>query len=111
MYKLASIVVLGLLTVACVPHDRDEQVYETEQTVSEWQRVQEPVQQKQVVRQQPVQQVQPVVVQQARPVQIQTIEVQPPKQQWWATRPVAVKVAPRCPCTDPNDPCPQCYEK
>ena len=31
---------------------------------------------------------------------------------WWETRPKAVEPEkPKCPCEDPNDPCPQCVEK
>ncbi len=100
MYKLVSILALSLLATACVSHDPDEQVYDTEQTVGEWQRVEESVQQ-------PAES-QPVIT---RPVQVQTVEVRAPKQQWWATRPVSARPAPKCPCADPNDPCTQCYEK
>ena len=115
MYKLVSVLALGLLATACVPHDPDEEpVFETvpTQTVSQWERVEERpvIQQKRVVVQQPVEQrVETVAV---RPVEVKTVEVQPPKQTWWATNNHTVKVkAPTCPCVDPNDPCTHCYEK
>ena len=109
MNKLLSVVALGLLVVACVPHDPDEvtvePVYE-----EEWQ----PVKLQQPIPPQEIQ-VQPVVV---RPVErvepARTVVVEQPKQTWWKTnRPVQKirVVAPACPCADPNDPCPQCYEK
>lgn len=38
---------------------------------------------------------------------VQQEPVQPVKQTWTAP----VRVEPVCPCADPNDPCPQCYDK
>ena len=113
MYKFASILALGLLATACVPHDADETFYEeeTEVTAGEWQRVQPAnLQNKQVVVERPVQQ--RVETVQVRPVEVKTVEVQPPKQTWWQTHNHTAKVvAPTCPCADPNDPCTHCYEK
>lgn len=105
MNKLLSVAAMGLLVVACVPHDPDEVVVEPVQ--EEWQ---------------PVTMQQPVVVQRAEPVVVRPVErvepapvvVEQPKQTWWqVNRPVQKirVVAPACPCADPNDPCPQCYEK
>ncbi len=39
---------------------------------------------------------------------VQPVVVQQPVQQVWTA---PVPVAPTCPCADPNDPCPQCYDK
>ena len=41
-----------------------------------------------------------------QPEPVQPVVV-PPKKQWKAP----VRVEPVCPCADPNDPCPQCYDK
>ena len=42
-----------------------------------------------------------------QPEPVPPVVVPPPVQTW--TAPVEVK--PTCPCADPNDPCPQCYDK
>ena len=47
-----------------------------------------------------------VIFIQQEPVQPVVIQ-QPPKKVWAAPK----AVEPVCPCADPNDPCPQCYDK
>jgi len=67
-----------------------------------------------VVAQVPVAQPAPVVQPVVMP---QPVVVQAPQQDpsWWdsyqQTRVTPVSVQPVCPCPDPNDPCPQCFEK
>ena len=95
MYKLLSVLALGLLATACVPHDSDEDFVQTGP---------EPV-----VEQRPVY-VQPAQVQPVKPVVVQV----PPKETWWQQnkqKHVVKIVTPTCPCKDPNDPCTHCYQK
>ena len=101
MYKVLSVLALGLLAAACVAHDPDEEA--VLQTETSW----EPLQSGQnavYVRSEPqAVQVQPVVIQQA-----------PQKDTWWQQnrqKHVVKVVAPACPCKDPNDPCTHCYQK
>lgn len=97
MYKLLTLVALGLLATACVPHDPDEVVFEPVE-VSEQQQMFVP---------QAEPQPQPVVVVQKQPVQ-------PAQPTWWQTnkqKHVVKIVEPACPCKDPNDPCTHCYHK
>ena len=100
MKKTLSILALSLLVVACVPHDPDEVVVEPVQTPY-WQQQS----QKTVVVQQPVQQ---------QPVVVVAPKEQPAQPTWWQQnkqKHVVKVVVPACPCQDPNDPCPQCYQK
>ena len=97
MNKLFTVITLGLLAAACVPHDPDEVAVEPVETPY-WQ-------QQPVVVQQPQLQRQPVIVQQ---------ETKPVQKTWWQEnkqKHVVKVVVPACPCKDPNDPCPQCYQK
>jgi len=100
MKKTLPILALSLLVVACVPHDPDEVRPEPVATP---------------VWQQP-QRSQPVVVQQpaSQPVVMVAPQEQPAQPTWWQKNKqqhVVKVVVPTCPCQDPNDPCPQCYQK
>ena len=107
MYKLLPVMALSLLVAACVPHDpdADESFIETD-TYWEPVKAEQPAPKPVYVQPQQVQ-VKPVVVQATAP--------QPqPQQTWWQQNKQkhVVKVqVPTCPCKDPNDPCPQCYQK
>lgn len=105
MYKVLSIVALGLLATACVPHDPDEpDFYQQTETYLEPVRVEpaKPAPQPVVVR---------PVVQQAP---AQPVVVEAPQPTWWQQnkqKHVIKTVVPTCPCKDPNDPCTHCYQK
>lgn len=105
MKKVLSVLALGLLAAACVPHDPDvdESFIQTD-TYWEPAKVATKPQKPVYVQAAPQQvQVQPVVVQQAQP--------QPT---WWQQnkqKHVVKVVTPTCPCQDPNDPCTHCYQK
>ena len=99
MKKTLPILALSLLTVACVPHDPD--VVATEPVEAPmWQ-----TQRMQPAMQQPVQQ---------KPVVVMAPQEKPAQQTWWQQnrqKHVVKVVVPSCPCKDPNDPCPQCFQK
>lgn len=97
MKKLITILALGMLATACVPHDQDPV-----ETDPYWQ-----TSQKQVIVEQPQVQQRPVVVQKQK-------VIQPEQSSWWKEnkqKHVVKVVVPTCPCKDPNDPCTQCYQK
>lgn len=99
MKKLVTILALGMLATACVPHDPD---VTTEPAQPYWQQSQQP---QKIVVQQPQVQARPIIVQQ---------KADPAKETWWKNnkqKHVVKVVVPTCPCKDPNDPCTQCYQK
>ena len=106
MKKVLSVIALGLLAAACIPHDPD-----TDETFIETKTTWEPVK---VEAPAP----QPVYVEPApQPVQVQPVVVQAqpqPQPTWWQQnkqKHVVKVVTPTCPCKDPNDPCTHCYQK
>ena len=102
MFKLFLLTTLScFMLTACVAHDPDEVQIEEEPQEVYWRGSD---------AQQPVR---PVVV--AAPAQSKTVVVQREAQpSWWQQNKQRHKVkvvVPACPCKDPNDPCPQCYQK
>ncbi len=108
MKKVLSVLALGLLAAACVPHDPD-----TDETFIETNTYLEPVRQAPAPRTVYVQQPAPAPQQ----VQVQPVVVQAPAQPqptWWQQnkqKHVIKVMTPTCPCKDPNDPCTHCYQK
>ena len=95
MKNLFFVIIAGLLATACVSHDTDEVVVESEEPIL-WQQAPAP---------------QPVVVEH-RPVVVQAEPQQ--KSTWWQQnkqKHTIKVVVPECPCKDPNDPCTHCYQK
>jgi len=98
MKKLITVLAFGMLAAACVPHDEEQIKTEPDPY---WRTSQQPT----VI--QPQTQTRPVVVQQKK-------VIQPEQSTWWQEnkqKHVVKVVVPTCPCKDPNDPCPQCYQK
>ena len=101
MNKLMTILAVGVLVSACVPHDPEPVTTEPEPY---WQATQQP---QPIVVSQPQTQPKPVIIQQRKAAQAQ----QPT---WWKEnkqKHVVKVVVPACPCKDPNDPCTHCYQK
>jgi len=105
MYKLLPVLALSLLTAACVSHDPDPDDLFAENDPY-WET-------KEVVQPAPVYTPAPRQVQ-VQPVVVKTAPAPQTEPTWWQQNKqkhvVKIKV-PTCPCKDPNDPCPQCYQK
>ena len=92
--------------------EREEYEWAAPTTVSQTKSV-ETVCQKKFEPQQTVVQTVEEVIPPPTPEVVFVQQEQPPQPQVVVERPVVTvqEVAPTCPCADPNDPCPQCYDK